>query len=518
MPVDYSKWDALELSDDSDIEVHPNVDKRSFIRAKQNQIHLERQQRRHNIEALKYERVVNDGLVRRIDSLLAALRAHADEARAASASDPNAAGAVAFRAVMESAASLKPEDDRPPQPPADVQLALDADGNTQQPETYTKMMTVLLDQVNKALAERKLEGAARYDGMVEEIGGHRQKVADLQRDLEKKLAELEHEEARKITSDNFHTGFDSSYVNKTHTPAEESSGGKVELLNPHYEEEEGTAKGKEVATLDDDDDEVVSTSEVARQFANIRTDSMLESQAFLRSHPQLVASDKDMEGILMMAFDAEIAGNSEAARQYVHQATLLEFCRALGRDGVAILFKRLTTPGGHQAQDVFRKDVLQKYNHIRTRTREMKAQKDASGPEAGQDGVEQIQLHAVEPGTVIAINVPPAGPEAEVGPDAFRARQIFEGFKPEMREALESGSLDRVNEVLGRMPVPEAEELVGEFSEAGILSMEDEILDATTEEGRQHLKDLGRNEEGENAAATTGRVVEVEEEEYPDPE
>jgi Cdc37 N terminal kinase binding len=28
----------LELSDDSDIEVHPNVDKRSFVREKQNQI------------------------------------------------------------------------------------------------------------------------------------------------------------------------------------------------------------------------------------------------------------------------------------------------------------------------------------------------------------------------------------------------------------------------------------------------------------------------------------------------
>ncbi|KAJ3526462.1 hypothetical protein NM208_g11179 [Fusarium decemcellulare] len=52
MPVDYSKWDALELSDDSDIEVHPNVDKRSFIRAKQNQIHQERQQRKLQIETL----------------------------------------------------------------------------------------------------------------------------------------------------------------------------------------------------------------------------------------------------------------------------------------------------------------------------------------------------------------------------------------------------------------------------------------------------------------------------------
>src|ERR1700712_2019536 len=68
--------DALELSDDSDIEVHPNVDKRSFIRAKQNQIHQERSHRRHQIETLKYERVINDGLLSRIDALLAALNGH----------------------------------------------------------------------------------------------------------------------------------------------------------------------------------------------------------------------------------------------------------------------------------------------------------------------------------------------------------------------------------------------------------------------------------------------------------
>ncbi|KAI9621058.1 hypothetical protein H4Q26_013252 [Puccinia striiformis f. sp. tritici PST-130] len=46
MPLNYSKWDALELSDDSDIECHPNVDKRSFIRLKQRQIHQKRDERK----------------------------------------------------------------------------------------------------------------------------------------------------------------------------------------------------------------------------------------------------------------------------------------------------------------------------------------------------------------------------------------------------------------------------------------------------------------------------------------
>ncbi|KAF9579516.1 hsp90 co-chaperone Cdc37 [Lunasporangiospora selenospora] len=42
--INYSKWDSLELSDDSDIECHPNE-----------QIHREREQRRNNITQLKHE-------------------------------------------------------------------------------------------------------------------------------------------------------------------------------------------------------------------------------------------------------------------------------------------------------------------------------------------------------------------------------------------------------------------------------------------------------------------------------
>jgi cell division cycle protein 37 len=60
--------DNLELSDDSDIEVHPNVDKRSFIRAKQNQIHAERLHRKQRFESLKHELVINDTLAQRVST------------------------------------------------------------------------------------------------------------------------------------------------------------------------------------------------------------------------------------------------------------------------------------------------------------------------------------------------------------------------------------------------------------------------------------------------------------------
>lgn len=62
----------------------------------------------------------------------------------------------------------------------------------------------------------------------------------------------------------------------------------------------------------------------------------------------------------------------------------------------------------------------------------------------------------------------------------------------------ESRSLDEVNKVLGKMSVEEAEEVVGQLGEGGMLSLEEQIIDATTEEGQKALKEF---EEQERAAA-----------------
>ncbi|KAJ4304198.1 hsp90 co-chaperone Cdc37 [Collariella sp. IMI 366227] len=434
MPLDYSKWDALELSDDSDIEVHPNVDKRSFIRAKQNQIHMERQQRKNQIETLKYERIINDSLIKRISSLLSSLKTHASDAKT---KNP---GEVAFRAVMESAAGLDPKDDQPPPRPAGVH------NSEEKLPTYTKMMATLLDQVNKALDEKKIEQDKRYDGMVTEVEGHLKKVNDLQGELLKKLSELEKEEASKITSEGIHTGFDSSHINKSTSSA--------------------SGSGSKDSSKDDDDTEIVA-SPLAAQFSQIKSTDYRASLAFLSQHPQIL-TERETDALLIKAFDAQLENKEDLARNCVHQALLLQYCRALGRDGVSLFFKRITTPG-HQAQDVFVKDVQDTYTKIKTRAREIVLQRAKEGGEAQ----EQVQLYAVEPGTVINITVPEMGSQDEEG---RRKREIFEGFSFEMRRALETGNLDEVNK-------------------AGILSLEEEMIDATTEEGQEMLKKIEKERE-----------------------
>ncbi|KAH8158515.1 hypothetical protein CIB48_g9734 [Xylaria polymorpha] len=463
MPVDYSKWDNLELSDDSDIEVHPNVDKRSFIRAKQNQIHADRQQRRLQIETLKYERQINDGLIKRISALLAALEANAAEAESNLAE-------MAFRAVIESAGS--PEEDKVPARPEGLQAQVE------QPATYTKMMAVLLDQVNDTLNKKNPE--SRYPAMVDEIGIHLKQVQDLQKQLLEKLAELEKEEGRKITSESIHTGFDSSYVAKsTPSTSGQKDDSKIELLNPNFSASK-SEESKTTSAAEGDDNAEIEASPDGRKFASIKAAEYRESHAFIMSHPQIL-SEKETDGILVMAFDAQLENKDDVARNYIHQALLLQYCRSLGKDGVALFFKRITTKG-HQAQEVFYKDVQDTYFRIKNRTTEINAQRAAEGGD-----VEQIQLHAVEPGTEIKIQIPPENSEEEA---EKHGRAIFEGFAPDMRKALESGSLDKVNEVLGNMKVPEAEEIVGLLSEAGILSLEEQIIDGTTEEGKQKIKEM----------------------------
>lgn len=321
MVINYSKWDALELSDDSDIEVHPNVDKRSFIRAKQNQIHQQRAQRRQEIQTLKYERIINDGLLERIDKLLNALNENEGSGRSVEE--------VVFQVVMEIASD--PSTDQPPEAPAGVH------SNVKEQPKYSQMMSSLVDQVKKEVEEKKAED--KYRAYIEGVQGHKNKVNGLQEELLKKLAELEREEKSKITSDDIHTGFDSSFVNKS-KPSDKGKGKQktesVELLNPEAVKraQEGS-QGQD----DDDDDADVKASDVAKEFAKIKIGDYRACLQFISEHPELM-SERETDGLLVEAFNAQMEGKDDYARQCVHQGLLIQYCRSLGRDGINLFFKR----------------------------------------------------------------------------------------------------------------------------------------------------------------------------------
>lgn len=163
----------------------------------------------------------------------------------------------------------------------------------------------------------------------------------------------------------------------------------------------------------------------------------------------------------------------------------------------------MTTPG-HKASKLFFDDVDTTYNRIRTRTAELAKER---GSNKDSVDVEQIQLHAVEPGTEININIPQPNSQEEV---EKQARIVFESFPPGMQRALESGSLDRVNEVLGKMSVSEAEEIVEQMGNNGMLSMEQGVIDGTTEEGQAKLKELEKEAQEQKELRTAGKGIDAD--------
>ena len=341
MVVNYSKWDALELSDDSDIEVHPNVDKRSFIRAKQNQIHQHRFQRRHEISTLKYERIINDGMLDRIDSLLASLRNHAAQA---SGGNPDE---FMMQALMECAGD--PSHDKPPDPPEGVHY------KEQQP-LYSQMIAGLVDQVKKEVGSEPKDW---YKSYVDGVEGHKKKVQKLQKDLLGKLNELESEEGKKITSDSIHTGFNTSSVQKEKEkpkePAKPKKAEAVEVLNPASVKKDSLRRldsGGQTSGADADIDEPVDgedkedageadiePTKLGKEFAKIKIGDYRQCLNFISQHHEVVA-ERETDGLLMEGFNAQMDGKGSYAKQCVHQALLLQYCRSLGKDGVGLFFKR----------------------------------------------------------------------------------------------------------------------------------------------------------------------------------
>jgi cell division cycle protein 37 len=415
---------------------------------------MERQQRKHQIETLKYERIINDELKKRLNVLQNYLVQHEPEVESGAAKPAE----VAFKSVLATQPK-DPKDDTPPARP---------DGVHEKEEplpSYTKMMMTVLDRVNEALKGKELEGMARYHAIIGEVKKHVEEVEKLQENLVGKLEELEKEEKKKITSESYHTGFDSSHVAKP-TPEEKkaaASSSGPELLNPGYESSKRADPSTELefktAADANDDDEAVEASADAKAFARIKRGNYSESLGFLSKHPHIVA-EKETDGLLVEAFDAALQGESQVSLQYVHQALLLQYCRALGRDGISLFFKRVSVEG--KARDMFTQDVKDTHTKIQTRAAEIAKQRAAEG----QAGVEQIQLHAVEPGTTIAIRIPDANDASEEGK---KKREIFDSFSAEMKKALETGSLDEVNKVLGEMPCEEAEQVVSLLSEVSFF-------------------------------------------------
>ncbi|KAL6308401.1 Cdc37 N terminal kinase binding-domain-containing protein [Sparassis latifolia] len=473
MPLNYSKWDALELSDDSDIEGHPNVDKRSLIRWKQRDIHEKREERKHRIALLEADIACNAVLQPR-------LRTIADEVASK--------GPAHFSALVERF-KTEPSPERPPT-------------NAPEQQTYDEMLLNLMltiwEEVKKAGIDK--DDARLGELLVQGLEKHFVQMGEHQGKQKQELAQLQEDNKRKITSDDIHVGFDSHYVPPKPEPSpikgaiEPSKPKKTteyEVLNPKGVEGTTTTSVPAASSTVASDDELPELTPSLEQFSHLPLRGYQQSWDFIRSHRDVYVAGAS-DALLVAAFKAQNDGKAVYAQQCVHQSLLIQYCEKLGPDGVTLFFRKMVV-ADPRASSVFENDVAQTYAHLAERVRISKAE------EAAVAGEEQIQLVAENPSQSISFNIPDGPPPEHLqleGPgfedvnieDVRKALQmrwdVFQGFSEAMQEALKSQELDKVNKVLGSMSVKEAEDVVQLLDLGGILNFSSGgIRDETGEEG-----------------------------------
>ncbi|KAG6857162.1 hypothetical protein H0H87_008732 [Tephrocybe sp. NHM501043] len=470
LAASYKKWDQLELSDDSDIEGHPNVDKKSLIRWKQRDIHEKREARKNLIAQLKAQIACNNVLLPRITDISNTL------------SNPviSVPPSAYFNSCVERLEKEPSRDCPPGNNPDKVE------------QTYDGMLLALLRQVGEdartkvkesgALEAERDEKLAKY--LANEMTTH---VTRLKETIDKDAAKVASEEAEQkkhITSEDVHDGFANKYVppppEPKPVPHAKISGEKTQKLKTtEFEVLNPRASASSAATEEDESDEeaLPDLTPSLEAFSKIPVRDYEKSFEFIQSHRDVIVPGAS-DALLVAAFRAQSAGKAMYAKQCVHQSLLLQYCEKLGKDGVRVFFRKMIS-ADPRAESVFVNDMEGTYKHLVERVNvTLKEQAESSGQE-------QIQLIPENPNQTISFNVPDGPPPEELvleGPEtdnfdieevrkALQFRwDVFQGFSEDFQAALKEGTLDAVNKVLGDMDVQTAESVVQQLDMAGILS------------------------------------------------
>ncbi|GAA5795893.1 hypothetical protein HPULCUR_001257 [Helicostylum pulchrum] len=439
MPLDYSKWDNLELSDDSDIEVHPNVDKRSMIKWKQEAIHRERAERKAKIEYINQFIPQQRNVLSKVQQLTGLLNDNPDE--------------VAIRKVVEVLDQQLKEADPTMKVPTSNNEAIDVIQvfETIKSQIVTGLEQTSPQQVKQTLLQRFQQTESTVQNAIDKA--------------EQELEKLNKEAAKKMTSENmFKETANKTILNKPKPlPKKTEKKQVVETLNPNTTLKDLSLQdGGGGDDADDEDEEDIEMSSEATEFSKIR--GFEDSYKYLQKHLDII-NEKTSDSILGNAFTAQLKGEEAYAKNCVIQSLMIQYAGQLGKDGLNVFFSRMSAPNT-QGRKMFFDDVEKTYGRIQSRCVEIMAEES---PESNQ--VETIQLQPVGDGSQLIIRVP--------GPEDKEAYEVYKSMPVSFQEALATGKLDEMNKVLERTSVPQAEELVKQCSDYGFLDVEGEVIDAT---------------------------------------
>ncbi|KAH7107929.1 hsp90-like protein [Auriculariales sp. MPI-PUGE-AT-0066] len=473
MPLNYSKWDQLELSDDSDIEGHPNVDHKSLVRWKQRDIHEKREARKQKILQLEAEIACNKILLARLEKV---------------AEDTSAKGPSYFSSLVEQL-KLNPSPEKPSSNAAD------------QP-TYDALLEASLMRAYGSLKDKGVapQDAKFGDKLVQAIRDHTVEFREADAQQQKELAEEIAEQKKKITSDDIHDGFESAYMPAKPEPAplvapkaaKKEKAVDYEVLNPKASSSSSKPAAESAATVDDevdtDEEEAESLPDMTpelKDYAKIQLHDWEALYKYLQAHRSIFVPGA-ADALLVEGFTAEQRGASKYAAQCIHRSLTLQYAEKLGVDGPRVFFQRMMNSADPRAFQLFKQDFENTYEHVKKRAAIVRAEEEQIREKGGK---ETIQLVASDENSTITFSVPDGPPPANLQLEgegmedldieevrkALQMRwDIFCTFSDKLQKALKSGNLEKVNKVLGDMSVEEAEGVVESLQMGGILSFADE--------------------------------------------
>lgn len=469
MPIDYSKWDKIELSDDSDIEVHPNVDKKSFIKWKQQSIHENRIKRDHDIANLETQISMYSNLNKRVDKLLS----NVDDQTLAN--------------IDSVTKYLNANFDKTEKP----------QGRNVDPEIppFNEMVEDLFEQLGN---DAKKQGLNPQDGSVIRtlILGHRAKIDMVTVEAKQKLQELYKEKELHISSDDMRTGFDSGFMNRKANEEEEKKAADLQkaAAASGSKTTSDVSLPKPKLQFIDYGDDVMKLAPETEQFGNIPVDNFKASEEFLLKHMQII-SEQQKDALMMKAFEYQMQDEPKRAYQVIHQSELMGYVREIYNtkripflhveqmtEVIQLFFKRViyntANPAGLKS---FLESVQSKFDHVKRRVKIMEQEQE-------QEGVETIQLKSLDESTELEVNLPNF---ESSDPEDKKKVEAFNKLPEKMKNAIKTKNLDNVNAVFAEVPIEEAESYLDLINEAEIIGVK-ALLE--NEEDFKHLQDEYKNQ------------------------
>lgn len=502
MPIDYSKWDKIEISDDSDVEVHPNVDKQSFIRWKQRDIHEKRMQRNIEIKSILIQLTMYAKLNERVDYLLEKLTSTEllDSEKVMSKLNSEFDPQEKFdydKLIKDKGLTLR-------KGLKDLKFDREEIENT---PCYNEMIEDLFVQIKDDHPETKTDG----DKLIEYLKEHRNRIDDVLSKQTIKLDDLLYQKAQLIVSDDLHTGFDRSFLNKDKPEEKEEKQDKPKAS----EAKKTTVTTTETINLpkpveENTDKEILDELEIlpaTKEFAKIPSDNLSKAAEFLIKHPS-ICTEQQKDALIMTAFDLQLKNKSDEAKHIVHQSLLLQYVGQLSGNGKAapanvinaikLFFSKIAAESS-PAKHAFLEDVNQTFNHIKGRCeiikeeqRQNAANKEGTGEEEEEEAL--IQLKALDDNTELLVNIPQEG---------TKEYEIFTTKLPiEFQNAIKTESIDEVNKEFAKLKIEDAERILEIFNECGVIGISGYIEDEKEFEElkKEYAHETANQEEDQSAS------------------